>query len=298
MRIKLSVCFLIFLALYSCPRIIFGQAPISNEASLKFADSLFEDKDYYRAVGEYKRCLFLSPARADAQEITYKIGVCYLRGKQFTDALSYFDKAVELKANGPWAEKAEVKKGDVYYYEKNYADAQSHWVEFLKNNPESPLAPRALYLQGWAKVYQLDFQGARSAFEEASKNPGAWMDIKVMSEKTTQRLREASNIPSRSPVVSGLCSLVLPGLGQLYCGRTSDAIASFLLNGLFGYLCVNAVQREDTGGTAVWGTCFFLFYSGNIYGAAADAFRFNKSATQDFVSRLETLKLVDIEESF
>src|SRR5262245_20242248 len=47
------------------------------DQSLGFADALFSDGDYFRAITEYKRFLFLYPTEARAGRVQLQVGLSY-----------------------------------------------------------------------------------------------------------------------------------------------------------------------------------------------------------------------------
>src|SRR5271157_3624267 len=76
--------------------------------SAGFADYLFKQGDYYRAIGEYKRYIYeiteknTKPDNKEQQvidRVNYKIGLCYLKAGKYDDATSWF-KAMEERFAG------------------------------------------------------------------------------------------------------------------------------------------------------------------------------------------------------
>ena len=57
---------------------------------LAFAASLLEEGDHYRAIGEYKRFLFLAPDDPAARSARFAIGLAYLRGGQPAAAVDHY----------------------------------------------------------------------------------------------------------------------------------------------------------------------------------------------------------------
>ena len=73
----------------------------------------------------------------------------------------------------------------------------------------------------------------------------------------------------KSPVAAALFSTLLPGAGQLYAGRTGEALSSFLTVGsMAGITAVNWHKYGvKSWRTIVPGAICSIFYIGNIYGA-------------------------------
>ena len=66
---------------------------------LRFADALYNDGDYFRAITEYKRFLFLYPTDARAGRVHFPVGLSYQRGQQWDDARQTFEHLVEQSSD-------------------------------------------------------------------------------------------------------------------------------------------------------------------------------------------------------
>ena len=82
----------------------------------------------------------------------------------------------------------------------------------------------------------------------------------------------STTIPHRSPLVAGLASAVVPGLGKIYAGDLGGGVASFLLVGAFAALTAESWHRAGTPQnwrTITYGTIGSLLYVSNIFGSVA-----------------------------
>ena len=78
--------------------------------------------------------------------------------------------------------------------------------------------------------------------------------------------------PYRSPLVAGLASAVVPGLGKIYAGDLGGGVASFLLVGAFAALTADSWHKAGTPHnwrTITYGTIGSLLYVSNIFGSVA-----------------------------
>src|SRR5512132_997919 len=69
-------------------------------AAYAFAESLLAEGDYYRAIGEDKRYLFLAPDGGEADSARMAIGLAYLRGGQSDAAAAHYAQVAKL-VEGP-----------------------------------------------------------------------------------------------------------------------------------------------------------------------------------------------------
>ncbi|OIN56163.1 tetratricopeptide repeat protein [Arsenicibacter rosenii] len=73
----------------------------------------------------------------------------------------------------------------------------------------------------------------------------------------------------RSPVVAGLYSALVPGLGKVYAGKTKQGIASFLPVLTLGLLTYEGLRKDGPLSARFigFGSLFTVFYVGNIWGS-------------------------------
>jgi hypothetical protein len=70
-------------------------AQVNN--NLTFADKLYEEKEYYRAITEYKRFLYLyGTSIDDSINVLQKIVLCDFKGENYSDALNETNKLLNL----------------------------------------------------------------------------------------------------------------------------------------------------------------------------------------------------------
>ena len=77
-------------------------------------------------------------------------------------------------------------------------------------------------------------------------------------------------VEKKSPVLAGLLSAVVPGLGKFYAGKNGEAVSSFTSNAILGF---QFWEHQRTLGfksfrTMTFAALFAAFYLGNIYGSA------------------------------
>ena len=100
-----------------------------------------------------------------------------------------------------------------------------------------------------------------------------------------------NQVKKKSPLLAGIASTLLPGLGKLYTGYHKDALASFLFVGLNSYLSYRGFQKREikSGYGWIYSLAGFSFYVGNIYGSAKSAKTRNKQSKKDLYEKLDNL---------
>ena len=87
-------------------------------------------------------------------------------------------------------------------------------------------------------------------------------------------LKSWASYHAPSPLLSGVLSALIPGLGKVYCRRFHDGLNSFLLNLSFGAtaLLLYLNKKTDSPVFYISAAAFAVFYTANIYGSVKAAF--------------------------
>ncbi len=244
-----------------------------------FADHLFREKDYYRAITEYKRLIFHFPDSPLAREAMMKIGEAYLEGGKYNAALAAFEKFRKLHTADPLSWRALFLMGEANLRMGDYSGA---YIRFSEAE-ESALSPEkkreAALKRGWSLVKMKKWSEASQVF--AAAGDGREFDA------LARELAEGERLPRKSPAVAGTLSALLPGAGQLYVGRKKDAAVSLLLNGVFILGAVEAFRKDEETVGAILLMFEAGWYSGNIYSAVNGAHKYNRKVDEEFIKKLE-----------
>lgn len=242
-----------------------------------FADSLFAEGDYYRAITEYKRLLHLHPANPDADSARYAIGLSYWRGEKWEAAIDAF-RDVEPSGDDPfWSRRAQLMLGESTYRKGDFPDALDVFAAYARNPAETEFVPDARM-----RAAQCLFLMGKSPPPLVGEGSGSDR-LGVFS----RRLEEAPRIPRKSPALAGALSAILPGAGQLYVRRPRDAGISFLLNGGLIALAIVAFDNDEPVAGALISAVEVSWYAGNVYGAVSGAHKFNRAERRRFIDRLD-----------
>ena len=71
-----------------------------------------------------------------------------------------------------------------------------------------------------------------------------------------------------SPWVAGMMSVVIPGSGKIYAGKTGQGIITFIQNVALGVQAYEAYRRDGWKSPRflIYGGLFSFFYVGNVWG--------------------------------
>ena len=83
----------------------------------------------------------------------------------------------------------------------------------------------------------------------------------------------------KNPVLAGLASTLLPGLGQVYNQTYQSAAIAFIFNGLFLLTTMEFAKEKMKAPAITSGLFFSVTYLGNIMNAVNSSYKINKTNT-------------------
>jgi len=247
-----------------------------------FAEVLFAEADYYRAVTEYKRFKYLYPADMLVEKSDFRIGECYFKAGRRAQAIDSFNAFIRQYPAGALRPDALYFKGQAEKEQKRYTDALTTFDELIRTGGAN-YRDRALYAQALVLLAQQDWQRAREAFATLPQESPLYPSAKFYSDG----LGRMDGLPRKSPALSGTLAAVLPGAGHLYAERPRDALVSFLLNGSFIWAAVELFRNNNNVAGGIVAFFELGWYGGNIYSAVSSAHKYNKRAQDEFLQGLK-----------
>lgn len=229
-----------------------------------FADYLFCQKDYLRAADEYGE--FLTKVYNDT--VDFKVGLAFQKTGTYNQSLIHFKHIPEKSyfyqdANKEIARTLFLKKDFnalKYYY--TGANSSAGYYSFVKR------LNYITYFYGNSGLPPED--ELISAFPSAEKN-----HIKNFYEWK-------NDPPYKSPLLAGLLSAVIPGLGKVYTENYTDGLFAAFLTGLFGYISYTNFRADHQLRAWIFTGVTAFFYAGNVYGSAASAQIYNAKIRFNF----------------
>jgi hypothetical protein len=250
---------------------------------LGFADHLYARGDYYRAITEYERFLFLTPSNAAAPQVKLQIAACYVQGKKWDTAIPLLLEVKEHCAETEAGKCAVFWLANAYYQMGSYNSAEVVLDEFERRQPASASTDLARLEQAACLLHLDNVTWAGEALARVPANSPA----RKLADDFAQSLRGYQELPGKSPWLAAGMSAVLPGAGQLYIRRPGDAAISFVLNGALIGATLAAFNNDER----VAGSFILVFesswYFGNIYNAASGAHKYNRRQRDTFFDQLQ-----------
>jgi len=262
---------------------------IDPERQFQFAEHYFQNGEYYRAIGEYERFIYFFPLSDKVELARYKIGLCFLNGEKYAEAIKAFDELIEDYKNTGYALKSYLKISRAYVLLKRYDLAITGIKNLITIAPNEEIKDEVYYQGGWVYLEMGLWEKAQKYFEEISVQNRKKYNLKEVLIGLDRKLP----LKRKNPTTAGLLAII-PGAGHLYCERKKDALISFLLNGAMIYAAYEAFDHDlDVIGGII--TFFELgFYSGNIYSAVSSAHKHNRDEKNKFLDYLKKNTKVNI----
>jgi tetratricopeptide (TPR) repeat protein len=266
----------------AAPLLLPGQTETPSSNQLAFANRLFEEKDFYRAITEYKRFIHLYPQDPAVDEARLAIAFSYFRSEKWDAAWEGFQSVQEEAPASEAACRARLMAAEAAYRKEDFPAALDAFTAFAGAYPNDPAAPDARM-----RAVQCYFHLGRN--QHAARQARQAAETHSRDERLAALVKDADSpdLPAKSPVLAGTLSALLPGAGQLYVGRPRDAGISFLLNGSLIALAATAFHNDEPVAGSVLSLVGLTWYTGNIYGAASGAHKYNRDRRRRFIESLE-----------
>jgi tetratricopeptide (TPR) repeat protein len=255
---------------------------IDPERQFQFAEYYFKQGEYYRAIGEYERFIYFYPSSDKIERARFKIGLCFLHGEQYAEAIKSFDELIADYKNTEYALKSYITKSKAYARLKRYDAALTGIKNLITVAPSQQIRDKAYYEGGWIYLEMGLWEKAQEFFDKISVKNREKYHLRTMVMELDKKLP----LKRKNPMLAGFLA-VLPGAGHLYCERKKDALISFLLNGAMIW---GAYEAFDHDLNVIGGIITFFelgFYSGNIYSAVSSAHKYNRNKKYIFLDYLK-----------
>lgn len=243
----------------------------SKENVKKFADFLFCQNDFLRAIEEYQKYLL----NVSDDTVRFKVALSLRMIGNYRKAESMF---IGLSENSLLSEQAILEIFKTRFFSKDYSGLR----HLFQNSTELPIKFSPEIKQLYYTSYLFD--GESLLGSEPLPLEDDFLSAFPASEKPKMKeffLRKRDP-KYKSPFSAALLSTIIPGAGKIYTKEYGDAITAFIVTGLLGYLAVDNFHSKHDFRAGVFTGLGLFFYAGNIYGSAASAQIYNAGINYNF----------------
>ncbi len=269
--------FLGFYTLLITTSTIDSQDLLDYENSRRFADYLFQTRQFELAATEFERVIFLEPGDTLAKLKLIR-SYRYLPDNEY--ALARFKTLVRddfISMSNDFSDEYVQILISLGQYENS--------LGFLKDSSPLDIITKAEYQLG---VFMLQHR-----WQEARKFAEYHTDLLSKSSKfndLNNLSKNGINIRYKNPFLAASFSAVVPGSGKLYTGRWKDAIFSLFFVTSASWLSYRSISNEGLKPNGIiFGSVALGFYAANIYGSAKSARVFNDNINLSFDNRVEEI---------
>jgi len=269
---------------YTSPAVL-----LDADRQFQFAEHYFQKAEYYRAIGEYERFIYYFPQAKQVELSRYRIGLAYLKGEQYQEAIQAFKRLIDEYQTSAYAIKSYLGVSEAYVQLKCYDEALINLESLITIAPDQNIKDEAYYQSGWVYLEKGLWENAQTCFDKISaQNREKYRLRHLLKELDRKKL-----LKRKDPSIAGLLAIV-PGAGHLYCKRYRDALVSFLVNCALIFAAYEAFDHDQE---ALGGIITFVeigFYSGNIYSAVSSAHKYNRDEKNRFLRYLKEHAKINI----
>ena len=244
---------------------------LSAEQVLEFANYLFSQQEYFRAIGEYERFLFLYPDDFRAPNAALRIVQCYFRGKRWQQAVGAVDSFLSEYPNSSLKWETRFLKARSFGEMGRGEKAREEYRAIIADRPGRPLESEAWYLTGLS--YAKD--GRWLEADEALRQVGSGDSLYGAAMEVQKIVAEESQAKRKDPALAGFLAAILPGAGHFYCERPRDGTIALVFTGAFAFATYEAFNQDHEGVGVGLAVVTAAFYGGNIYSAVNVAHKYN-----------------------
>ncbi len=244
------------------------QVLLSSSCDTGFADRLYQQGDYYRAITEYKRTDYDCTTDSVRHQCWLQIARCYRRSGRFQSAISYSSALLnEPGASNAMHRRANMNLGLTYLDSQMPQLAVGYFQQLEQEEPEMfvrmALGLIDIRTKRWAQAQSHLLQAA-----EASPDTLVKADVVTVN----QMIAEHQTRSRKSPLVATALSTIVPGAGQIYSRHVYDGMQAFGFTISFAFATWAIYKYEDSqhdrlSWTYVGLSITSLFHVANILGA-------------------------------
>jgi tetratricopeptide (TPR) repeat protein len=257
---------------------------------LGFADDLFRQEDYYRAITEYKRALYEFPADSVANYCRVMIARAYRLSGHLESSIRYSESVLSRDSvQFRLRQRARLNLGLCYLDSKLPQLAKEHLELYAARDSTSS----GLLCLAEMAILNRNIDSAAKLIRTAAD--------RERDANNSQQLIALAEVVSReglegrkSPLLAGAMSFFLPGSGQWYCRHQYDGIQAFIYTASLAYatFAMYRYERSDhrhLGWTYVGVSITAMFHAGNIIGATRTARYRNWRRESDLYDRVRKI---------
>ena len=254
---------------------------IDADSQYRYAQSRLDAEAFDEAVAEFNRFIHFFPSDARVPQARFQTGMALHRAGRYSEAALVFKRFTQAYEGLPLENEAFFMLSRSHADQGMLEQAMLDMHNLLTVAEDTDVIDRAHHELGWLLVEKGQWRRADDHFSRITPANRDRFQIVALRRD----LAESQAIPAKNPTTAGVLSIV-PGGGQLYCGRHQDALTAFIVNAGLIWAAWEAFDNDLPALGAVITFVEFGFYAGNIYGAVGSAHKYNRDQVEAFKNNL------------
>lgn len=262
-------------------------SPIFAQSRLKFADYLFEENDFYRAISVYKEIMFYSEDDKIKNRCLLQIARSYHFSNRYETSIRYFDKLLNMHNLSDWYTSLVYRYMGLNYYSLHVLSTAENYLKRASLNDTT----------GYSKLYLALIEAEKNEWKKSSEiYRQVYLDfpdsrIGMHSLDLSEKVLKGINIPQKSTALATILSTMIPGSGQIYTKHLYDGLQAFFLVGSFSFASYLAYRYDEEMNTNYVSTYLSIaitsiFHLANIIGAKRTAQYYNLQQKKNFLDQI------------
>ncbi len=232
----------------------------------ELANQLFASGNYYDAITEYKRYVYLNKDTGILDSVFFQIALSHRYSGDIKNSNVYFEKCLASTISEEYIVQIQIEKAINLLIIDDIENASNILNEVYQNESNSEFASQALFYLLIVDILKGNYQEARNKYSEY-----AIFDTTISADNighhniVINALDSALHIKLNNPRKAKTLSMFIPGLGQVYCNDYFNGVNAFLINGSLLFLTGTLIASGSYLDAAVFSYIFSIFYRGNLF---------------------------------
>lgn len=279
MKSPLEFIILLVILLVTTGTAVFSAEPliIDADGQFRYAQSRLDAGAHDEAVYEFNRFIHFFPSDERIPMARYGIGTAHFDAGRYQAAAVIFNALTADQIDSLLADKAFLMLSRCHARQGMTELALLDLHNLITLSTHADMIDRARYERGWLHVDRGRWNLADESFSHITPDNQDYFQVTDLK----QALARSDAIATKRPGVAGLLSII-PGGGQLYCGRYQDALTAFVINAGLIWAAWEAFDNDLYALGGVISFVEFGFYAGNITGAVSSTHKYNRDRIDAF----------------
>lgn len=233
------------------------------KTDMRFVKYLMDKREFNDAIYLMQANLIVSQRSSEIDSLNFYLGKTYYYLQKLNLSNEYLKKVAPVNPG--------IYSEAIYFYSFNnfkinqFHEAESTLKKFKSEEYQHPYLKNFM-LEGIA-LTERNFLKFDSLVKIRS---GEQIEISKQQQNFLQHKNDMLNNKSKSSLVAGMLSAVVPGLGKIYAGKTGVGLYTFLTESM---LAVQAYEGWVKGGASsarflIYASLFTLVHISNIWGSS------------------------------